>query len=159
MVLNSYAQLVIDSTNIESLLLAKKEVYYFNMFTLKDSVFEKESILSYPVLFYYDYSGINKISYPFLDSIANFSEKNKSLFIEISNHTDYRGKLTYNLAISKRRAKVIEHYLIAKGVLDSRLNSKGDGETQLIITEEVKRIETKLLQEKSHVINRQQSFE
>ena len=50
--------------------------------------------------------------------------------IEVNAHTDARGKASYNLSLSERRAASTMKYLIDKGIDASRLVSKGYGETQ-----------------------------
>ena len=67
--LNIYAQTAIDSTSIDSLLLAKKEAYYPKTFTLEDSVFEMGSVLVLNIEFYYGKVAIHEDSYYLLDSL------------------------------------------------------------------------------------------
>ena len=159
LVLNSFAQATIDSTNIDSLLLAKKEAYYPKTFTLEDSVFEVGSVLLEDIKFGYNYSGILKESFPFLDSLSNFIKHNKKLQLEISHYTDYRGKEAYNNKLSKRRANCIKETLVAEGVSELILISFGKGESELIISkEETLALPTKRLQEKAHALNRRTEF-
>ena len=70
LVLNSFAQATIDSTNIDSLLLAKKEAYYSKTFTLEDSVFEVGSVLTLDINFYYGKTAVHEDSYYLLDSLT-----------------------------------------------------------------------------------------
>ena len=85
------------------------------------------------------------IYYPFDQSNLTQKEKNKidaSLFIimqeissvkvEISSHTDNKGKDEYNLELSQRRAQSVVDYLIQKGIDKARLVAKGYGETKPI---------------------------
>ena len=55
----------------------------------------------------------------------------KNIVIQISSHTDNIGKDSYNLELSKRRAKSVVNYLTHKGISADRLKYKGYGETVL----------------------------
>ena len=50
--------------------------------------------------------------------------------VEVSAHTDARGKDQYNLELSKKRATSTLEYLVSKGIDRSRLKSIGYGEMQ-----------------------------
>lgn len=55
-----------------------------------------------------------------------------TLNIELGGHTDSRGSDSYNMDLSKRRAKAVVDYLTKNGISESRLKSEGYGETQLV---------------------------
>lgn len=65
-----------------------------------------------------------------LDELYDFLILNNNLEIEINSHTDSRGTDSYNLALSKRRAKSCVDYLLEKGIDKDRLKANGFGETQ-----------------------------
>lgn len=52
--------------------------------------------------------------------------------VRILAHTDSNGSEAYNLALSIRRAKSVEDFLISQGVAANRLDSEGMGETRPI---------------------------
>jgi len=56
--------------------------------------------------------------------------KRSGISVEVAAHTDSRGKDTYNMALSSRRAKSVLNYLVSHGIAASRLSSHGYGETQ-----------------------------
>ena len=61
------------------------------------------------------------------------SDALKDQAIEIVGHTDARGALEYNDALSRRRAAAVVSYLVREFALDgSRLSSRGMGERQLL---------------------------
>ncbi len=55
-----------------------------------------------------------------------------TLNIELGGHTDSRGSDSYNLDLSKRRAKAVVDYLTKNGISASRLKWEGYGETELV---------------------------
>ncbi len=59
-------------------------------------------------------------------------EKYPSLKIKTNSHTDSKGKDSYNLWLSKQRAKSTMKYMVSKGISAGRLKSEGFGETKLV---------------------------
>ncbi len=57
---------------------------------------------------------------------------NPDLTIEIGSHTDSRGKQDDNLKLSRERAKNVVDFLVNEGVAQSRLISRGYGESKLL---------------------------
>jgi outer membrane protein OmpA-like peptidoglycan-associated protein len=58
--------------------------------------------------------------------------QNPTLRIELSSHTDSRGKDSYNLRLSQQRAEAAVNYLVNKGIEPSRMVAKGYGEARLL---------------------------
>lgn len=52
--------------------------------------------------------------------------------IEIRSHTDSRGRDSYNLELSDRRAKSTGQYLVDKGIAPERITAEGFGEKELL---------------------------
>ena len=67
-----------------------------------------------------------------LDELVAILRDNPTLEIELGSHTDSRGKDSYNMALSQRRAQSVVNYLVSKGISRSRMVPKGYGETQLL---------------------------
>jgi outer membrane protein OmpA-like peptidoglycan-associated protein len=65
-----------------------------------------------------------------LDKLVATLQDNPSVKIELSSHTDCRGKDSYNLSLSQKRAKSAVDYIISKGVGADRVVSKGYGESR-----------------------------
>jgi OOP family OmpA-OmpF porin len=59
-------------------------------------------------------------------------QKNPSVKIEISGHTDSKGSDTYNQKLSQKRALAVVKYLTDRGVDGDRMVGVGYGETQPI---------------------------
>lgn len=62
-----------------------------------------------------------------LNKVLAFLQKNPSLKIEISGHTDNIGTAQYNLQLSENRAKSVYDYLVQHGIEAKRLSYKGFG--------------------------------
>jgi len=83
---------------------------------------------------YFDYNkyNIRKDSEIEVEKVIAAMEKYPSLTIKVNAHTDSRGKDSYNLWLSQKRAEATVDYMIKKGIAKDRLSSEGFGETQLI---------------------------
>lgn len=97
---------------------------------------------------YYDYGKavLKKAAFKELDKVVKFMEMNPNVRIELSSHTDSRGGLQGNMALSQRRAESCVVYLVKKGISRSRIVPKGYGPTKPL----VKKAKT----EKQHAKNR-----
>ena len=69
-----------------------------------------------------------------LNKLADFLNKNPTLKIELSGHTDNVGDKKLNQILSDNRAKSVLEYLVAKGIIKERLTSKGYGDTKPVVT-------------------------
>ncbi|MBB2151403.1 OmpA family protein [Pedobacter gandavensis] len=67
-----------------------------------------------------------------LDKLVKVLKDNPSIWIELGSHTDSRGKDTYNLNLSQKRAESAIQYIISRGIDQNRLTARGYGETQLV---------------------------
>jgi OmpA-OmpF porin, OOP family len=83
--------------------------------------------------FEFDSARLRSDSFPILDQIAATMHSNPDITkIEIQGHTDERGRVAYNVDLSKRRARSVLEYLVEAGVEASRLTSEGYGPHQPI---------------------------
>lgn len=80
---------------------------------------------------FYDYnkSNIRPDAALELDKLVATLMDNPTVKIELSSHSDCRGKDSYNLLLSEKRAKSAVEYIISKGVPKANIISKGYGET------------------------------
>ncbi len=69
---------------------------------------------------------------PVLDSVGEVLKEYKDTAVEVSGHTDSRGKPEANQVLSKQRADVVAGQLRAKGVAAARINAVGYGQSQPI---------------------------
>ncbi len=81
----------------------------------------------------YDFnkSEIRRDAQIILDQLVNFMNKNPTVEIEISSHTDARGSAAYNMRLSQKRAKSALNYLTKMGISKKRLKCKGYGKSML----------------------------
>ena len=85
---------------------------------------------------------------------------NGSIVVELNSHTDSRGDAAKNQDLSQRRAQSCVDYLVKeKGINTARLQAKGYGKTQLLITDDViAKAKTKEEKEALHALNRRTAF-
>ena len=75
----------------------------------------------------YELDGKSKVE---LNKMVDFLNKNKTIKIEISGHTDDVGSDTENMELSRKRALSVQQYLHKSGVSADRISSMGYGETK-----------------------------
>jgi len=68
-----------------------------------------------------------------LDTLVQTLQDNPKINIELSSHTDQRGKDAYNLKLSQQRAEAAVDYIVSKGIDRRRITAKGYGETRPIV--------------------------
>ncbi|MFA6924052.1 MAG: OmpA family protein [Bacteroidales bacterium] len=117
-----------------------------------------------------------------LNGLEQTMKDNENLVIELSSHTDARGKDAYNDELSLKRAQSVVNYLITKGVAGDRMVAKGYGKRKprvldktIIITDTtgksyvfkaktaltekfIKNLKYKGEQEAAHQLNRRTEF-
>lgn len=69
-------------------------------------------------------------SEPLLAEVVKLLGDNADLKLSIEGHTDNEGNPKSNLTLSQKRADSVKTYLVRKGVNQSRLKSKGWGDTK-----------------------------
>ncbi|HDZ15582.1 hypothetical protein LCGC14_0854400 [marine sediment metagenome] len=83
---------------------------------------------------YFDYNkyNIRKDSEIEVEKVIAAMEKYPSLKISVNAFTDSRGKDSYNLWLSQKRAEATVAYMVKKGISKNRLSNEGFGETKLL---------------------------
>jgi len=71
-------------------------------------------------------------SYVILDRAVKVLQDYPEVNLEISGHTDNRGKADYNRDLSQRRADSVKTYFVQRGISSTRLQSIGYGPTRPI---------------------------
>lgn len=85
------------------------------------------------ILFGYDRSDLSEAAESNLDKLVRVLEEYPDTNIEVQGHTDSKGSKNYNQGLSERRARAVSAYLRNKGVPDSRLTTRGYGETAPVV--------------------------
>jgi len=77
-------------------------------------------------------STIKRQSFGLLDEVVQALNDNPTIEVRVEGHTDSRGRDSYNLKLSQRRADSVVAYLMGKGIDAGRLTAVGFGETRPI---------------------------
>jgi len=113
---------------------AKRIDFYLERNTISAGFGDDLSKLLQLSTIYFDFNkyNIRKDSQIEVEKVIAAMEKYPSLKIQVNSHTDSRGKDSYNLWLSQKRAQSTIDYMIKKGIAKERVSSKGFGETKLI---------------------------
>ncbi|RMA58852.1 OmpA family protein [Ulvibacter antarcticus] len=85
------------------------------------------------IYFDYDKWDILSSSASVLDKAVDVMNEIPSMTIKIESHTDARGRDSYNLTLSTKRAEATREYLYSKGISENRIESAlGYGESRLL---------------------------
>lgn len=103
---------------------------------LRVTVTENELELSQKVFFSYNGDRVLEKSYALLDEVAQALTDHPSLSVRIEGHTDGRGAPDHNLRLSRRRARAVVAYLVARGIAPERLQAQGYGPTQPLASDD-----------------------
>jgi OmpA-OmpF porin, OOP family len=82
-------------------------------------------------------------SFKELDALFAVLQKNKSIYIQLSGHTDDQGSDLYNQRLSLNRARSVLEYLVEKGIRRERIEALGFGKGSPLIraiTEDARKI-------------------
>ena len=106
-----------------------------------------------PIYFAYNSSTVETVSYEELDKVIALMRDYPKWKLIIESHSDMRGKDSYNLLLSNKRAESSKKYMLEKGVEPGRIICKGFGETRPLID-----CISKECSEEEHGINRRSEF-
>ncbi len=91
------------------------------------------------VHFEFDKATLTPDSRSTLDAAVEILGNHPQLEVEVAGHTDNIGTESYNLDLSKRRARVVYDYLIDNGISADRLSTEGYGESEPIASNDTER--------------------
>ncbi|UPL49145.1 OmpA family protein [Hymenobacter sublimis] len=96
-------------------------------------IVKNKAIVVDNIFYDYDKADIRSDAAVELDKLVQTLNDNPKITIELSSHTDSRGKDAYNLALSQRRAESAVAYIVSKGIDKSRITAKGYGESLPVV--------------------------
>lgn len=102
----------------------------------KDDLKDRIALLSKSIQFRSASDELKEESYRPLNEIVDVMKDYPDSRFKIEGHTDSRGNDSYNLNLSKKRAKSVFSFLVENGISESRLSSQGFGEVNPIATNE-----------------------
>ncbi|HFA50606.1 MAG TPA: flagellar motor protein MotB [Bacteroidetes bacterium] len=106
-----------------------KPVQTFEVELVLDRIFVNKEIVLEDIYYDFDKWDIRDDAKPSLIKLARNLELNPNIRIELSSHTDCRGKNAYNLELSQKRAQAAVDFLVGLGISADRLQAKGFGES------------------------------
>lgn len=92
--------------------------------------FTDTKIVTHGINFDYNKASIKPESMGTLSMVVQIMKDNPEIKFEIGGHTDADGEDNYNLKLSQQRAEAVKSMLVKMGIEDSRLSTKGYGETK-----------------------------
>lgn len=92
-----------------------------------DKIEVGKKIILKNIFFDFDKTTLKKESHQELQLLSKFMRENPTVCIELSGHTDNKGKHDYNITLSENRALVVYNALIKMGIPANRLSHKGYG--------------------------------
>lgn len=85
-----------------------------------------------PIYFDFDRSFVRSDAKTIMDENIRILKENPDLIIKVLSHCDARGKRSYNIDLSERRAKATVRYMVERGISKERIIAVvGLGETQI----------------------------
>lgn len=100
-----------------------KKVEYFN----EANVVKGRALVLKNILFDFDKATLKASSFTELDKVVRAMKADPTLKVKVSGHTDNIGNKSYNIDLSKNRAKSVGQYLISKGIPTASITHTGYG--------------------------------
>ncbi len=99
----------------------------FQVEIVLDPIFRNKEITLENIYYDYDKWDIRPDAEPSLNLLVKVLNENPSIRIQLSSHTDCRGKDAYNKELSQKRAQSAVDYLISRGIDPGRMLAQGYG--------------------------------
>ena len=127
----------IELKDIEAIVIQEPQIVYIEkeappQEAIKNVVIDVGAVIVFDNI-YYDYNSyvLTQGAKYELDELAKIMLDNANLKIQLSAHTDSRGKAEYNLELSENRALSAKNYLVSKGISPISIQAVGHGESKL----------------------------
>jgi outer membrane protein OmpA-like peptidoglycan-associated protein len=89
---------------------------------------ERTASDAYDITFDFNSAKVTEESYPVIDILVDYMEKNSEIDIELAGFTDHIGNERYNNELALRRSSAVKKYMVDKGIKSSRIDVLGFGE-------------------------------
>ena len=89
---------------------------------------ERTASDAYDITFDFNSDKITEESFPVIDLLVEFMEKNPEIDLELARFTDHIGDEKYNNELALKRASAVRKYMVDKGIKSSRIDVLGFGE-------------------------------
>lgn len=103
---------------------------------IEEPVSEEKDVTLEGVYFPFDSYRFTPEALETLDQHVVILEEYPEIKVEIGGHTDSRGTISYNRALSRRRARAVKLHLISKGISRERLMVKAYGGSRPVASNE-----------------------
>lgn len=98
-----------------------------------EKIIVEDRVVLNPIYFDFDKWNIRSEAALELNKLVAVMKKYPDMVIKATSHTDSRGRDSYNLKLSDRRAKSTAQYVISQGIDASRISGIGKGESEPLI--------------------------
>ncbi len=119
------------SANFSLKNFTKSEPYLLDIYLKKIEV--GKSVVLNNIFFEVNKFELRDVSKTELNQLVDLLNKNKTLKIELSGHTDNSGIEAENKVLSENRAKSVYNFLVSNGISENRLSYKGYGSSKPIV--------------------------
>jgi len=121
--------------NTSTMLYNKSDTMYLD--TIGIDIMPKEPLIVKNIYYEFGEAELPRAAKKIIDStLLKLMLENSQIIIEISSHTDNKGREKLNKELSQKRADGVKKYLIKKGIDKKRLYAKGYGEERPIAPNE-----------------------
>lgn len=110
--------------------LAAADAALMNLGTNPDPSDVARALSIQVINFELDKAVIPDVNKAFLDRAAKIMAEVPDMNLVIVGHTDMQGTSEYNMALSRERAESVKEYLVSQGIDESKLSTRGMGETE-----------------------------
>lgn len=97
-----------------------------------EPIVEQKAIVLKNIYYDYNKADLQDKAMPELARLLKIMQDNPEISIELSSHTDARGRSEYNQELSQLRAASVVNFLLKAGISDKRVLAKGYGEDKLL---------------------------
>lgn len=95
---------------------------------------KQEAIILRGINFDFDKYNIKPEFNPVLDEAADILKEHPQIKVVVQGYTDSVGTVSYNLKLSRHRAKAVYDYLVMEGISPNRMQAVGYGESDPVAT-------------------------